>query len=58
MPKHKPKGRGRLERVSIRAERHDQPDWDRFAWAVLQHARIVAARKQRSNKTVEGKPKP
>lgn len=31
----------RLERVSIRAERHDQPDWDRFAFALLQYTKSL-----------------
>lgn len=33
--------RPRLQRVSIRAERHDQPDWDRFAWALLQYTKTL-----------------
>lgn len=42
MPHKKATKRKRLERVSVRAERRDKPDWDRFAWALLQYARIVA----------------
>lgn len=43
MPKRKkPSSRGRLKRVSIRAEHHDQPDWDRFAWALLQHTKALS----------------
>ncbi len=34
--------KGRLQRVSIRAERRDEVDWDRYAWALLQHAKIVS----------------
>jgi hypothetical protein len=30
----------RLERVSVRAERRNEPDWDRFAWALLQYVRL------------------
>lgn len=46
MPRTKPtKRRPRLERVSIRAERHDQPDWDRFAWALLQYTKTLSAGK-------------
>lgn len=44
MPKHsskKPSSRARLKRVSVRAERRDQPDWDRFAWALLQHTKSL-----------------
>lgn len=33
----------RLERVSVRAERRNEPDWDRFAWALLQHIRLKQA---------------
>jgi hypothetical protein len=38
--KRKP-NRPRLERVSVRGELRDEPDWDRFAWALLQHARLL-----------------
>ena len=38
--------RPRLKRVSIRADRHDKPDWDRYAWALLQHTKIVRAREE------------
>ena len=44
MPRKRKTNRPRLQRVSIRAERRDEPDWDRFAWALLQHAKIVSAR--------------
>jgi hypothetical protein len=43
----------RLERVSIRAERRTEPDWDRFAWALLQYVRLLnqqAPDKPSSNK--------
>jgi hypothetical protein len=54
MPKKRKTNRKRLRRVSVRAEPRDEPDWDRFAWALLQHARILSASKP-ANK---GKPKP
>lgn len=38
--------RPRLQRVSIRAEHRTEVDWDRFAWAVLQHARVVQEREK------------
>lgn len=41
MKKRKYPPRRRLERVSVRAERRTEPDWDRFAWALIQHARLV-----------------
>ena len=41
--KHKPTNkRKRLERVSIRAEHRDQPDWDRFAFALLQYTKTLS----------------
>jgi hypothetical protein len=46
MPKKRKATQKRLQRVSIRAERLEEPDWDRFAWALLQHARILSASKQ------------
>ncbi len=42
MPQPKKIGKKRLTRVSVEAERREDIDWDRFAWALLQYARIVA----------------
>lgn len=42
MPKRRPPTRKRLTRVSVEAEPRDAVDWDRFAWALLQYARILA----------------
>ena len=42
MPKSKPTKRRRLNRVSITADRRDQPDWDRFAWALLQYTKTLS----------------
>lgn len=58
MPRKKRTNRRRLERVSIRAEVRPEPDWDRFAWALLQHAKIVSARKASSSKQPKGKSTP
>lgn len=56
MPKKRKTTRKRLQRVSIRAERREEPDWDRFAWALLQHARILSASKRA--KATPRRPKP
>jgi hypothetical protein len=56
MPSKRKAKRRRLERVSVRAELRPEPDWDRFAWALLQHARLLSASKDVSSK--QGKPKP
>jgi hypothetical protein len=42
MPQKRQPTRKRLTRVSVEAERREEPDWDRFAWALLQYARILA----------------
>jgi hypothetical protein len=42
MPRKRKTNRRRLERVTIRAERREEVDWDRFAYALLQHARILS----------------
>jgi hypothetical protein len=57
MPSKKKSTKRRLQRVSVRAERRDEVDWDRFAWALLQHARILSANQRDSGKT-KGKPQP
>ncbi len=54
MPRKKKPTRGRLQRVSIRAERHDEPDWDRFAWALLQYVKIKSSEKDKPSD--RGKP--
>lgn len=41
MPKRRKTAKPRLERVSIETELRDEIDWDRFAWALLQYARIL-----------------
>jgi hypothetical protein len=38
--KRKPK-RKRLARVTVMTEPRDEVDWDRFAWALLQYARVL-----------------
>lgn len=56
MPQHQARRRRRLDRVSVRPQRRSEADWDRFAWALLQHAKIVAARN--ATKREQDEPKP
>jgi hypothetical protein len=56
MPRKRKTTRKRLSRVSVRGELRSEPDWDKFAWALLQHARMLSANKQAVSK--KGKPKP
>jgi hypothetical protein len=42
MPRPKQTRKKRLTRVSVAAERRADIDWDRFAWALLQYARVLA----------------
>lgn len=42
MPKTNRSKRRRLKRVSVRADRRAKPDWDRFAWALLQHTKTLS----------------
>jgi hypothetical protein len=53
MPRKRKTNR-KLERVSIRPERRPEPDWDRFAYALLQHARVLSEQEAKS----KGKRKP
>lgn len=46
--KNKPTKRQRLQRVSIRAERRQPVDWDKFAWALIQHVRAQQQAEDRS----------
>jgi hypothetical protein len=41
MPRQKKTGKKRLTRVRVEAELRDEIDWDRFAWALLQHCRSI-----------------
>jgi hypothetical protein len=45
MPRKRTTSRKHLSRVSVRAELRDEPDWDRFAYALLQYAKLVSAQK-------------
>jgi hypothetical protein len=56
MPRKRKTTRKRLERVSVRAELRPEPDWDRFAWALLQYARLLSANKQAKPKRPKGEP--
>jgi hypothetical protein len=58
MPRKRKTNRKKLERVSIRAERREQVDWDRFAYALLQHARILSEQQTTTRKGRPGKPQP
>jgi hypothetical protein len=50
MGKRKYSPRKRIRRVSIRAERREEPDWDRFAWALLQHVKIMSEQAKKRSK--------
>lgn len=52
--KRKPSSRKRLRRIAIRSDKKDEPDWDRFAWAVLQHARLL--NQQRESNPIHDQP--
>lgn len=54
MPRKK-KSKGRLKRVSIRVERRPEPDWDRFAFALLQFTKLKS-RGDGSPRKPKGKP--
>jgi len=45
--KRKPKARKRLQRVSIKVDHRQPVDWDKFAWALVQHVRLQQAAKQK-----------
>jgi len=49
MPRKAKTSKKRLARVSVEAEERDEIDWDRFAWALLQYARVLVE----NEKTVE-----
>lgn len=55
MPRKRKSTKKRLSRVSVRAERRSEPDWDRFAWALLQHARILSESNNAKAQTRKGK---
>lgn len=40
----------RLQRVSVRAELRDEPDWDKFAYALLQFAKLKSEQKPQQRK--------
>jgi len=42
--------RGRCLRVDARPELRAEPDWDRFAWALLQYVRVQREEAERSHR--------
>jgi hypothetical protein len=57
MPQKRKTTRKRLQRVSVRAELRKEPDWDKFAYALLQHVKLVSAQKDKA-KQQKRKPSP
>ena len=41
MPRNRKRKRAKLAGVSVRSERRPEPDFDKFAWALLQYAKTV-----------------
>lgn len=56
MPRKRQTTRKRLSRVSVRAEHRPEPDWDKFAWALIQHARMLSESQQA--KVTKGRARP
>jgi hypothetical protein len=53
MPSKHRARRPRLTRVSVHGELRSEPDWDRFAWALLQYAKLLNAQKAERERTVQ-----
>jgi hypothetical protein len=47
MPKKGKKTRKRLQGVIVRGELRREPDWDKFAYAMLRYARLVIEEEKR-----------
>ncbi len=47
MPRKRKTSGRRLQRVSVRAELRDEPDWDKFAYALLQYVKRQSAQRTR-----------
>jgi hypothetical protein len=45
----------RLRRVSVRAELREEPDWDKFAYALLQFAKLKSEQQAKPRKR-QGRP--
>lgn len=50
MPNKRKPTRKRLQRVSVRAELRDEPDWDKFAYALLQFAKLKSEQQAKPRK--------
>lgn len=46
MTSKKKQRRKKVTRVSVRAERRSEPDWDRFAWALLQYTKDLVQKER------------
>jgi hypothetical protein len=51
MPRKRKTNRKRVQRVSVRAERRSEPDWDKFAYALLQYVKQQSAQKGKSRRS-------
>lgn len=58
MPSKKKTTRKRLQRVSVRTERRPEPDWDKFAYALLQYVKLTNADKDAPTKQPKRKTSP
>jgi hypothetical protein len=51
VPRKKRTIRPRITHVEARGQLRDEPDWDKFAWALLQHVKALRERSEQSQKT-------
>ncbi|HEX3910188.1 MAG TPA: hypothetical protein VHW67_05745 [Solirubrobacteraceae bacterium] len=56
MPKKRKPTRKRVQRITVRGELRPEPDWDKYAWALLQHARLLSADKAKKPNPRKEKP--
>jgi hypothetical protein len=56
MPKKRKPTRKRVQRITVHGELRSEPDWDKYAWALLQYARLLSANKTTKRKPRKGQP--
>jgi hypothetical protein len=56
MPRKKKSNRKRLSGVRVHGQLRPEPDWDKFAYAMLRYARLLMDEEKRAKTKAKAKP--
>jgi hypothetical protein len=49
-PTRKPVKRKKLKKIVVRSERRKEPDWDKYVYALLQHAKMIQTQREKDSR--------